>query len=262
MSSELKNYPPSEYKLKKLRDQGVMPRSRELMLFAAISGLFCGLVLLRSTATAAMFSELSASWRGDSLPAKEAFFAAAKIFFAFSWYILIPIGAVVLLIGTYQTGFLFAGNLVRFDLGRVFRFGETLRLRGAGALWALLRAAAWTAVTVLILRRILEWTAAPEPIRPGVPLSVFSWLGKDSGKTTENFLQSASAVIQEGESRLFGVGLTVLGFSFFLGVISRFAAVMAFRNEHGMSRAEIEAENRELESPPDIKRRIGDLRAE
>ncbi|MFN8391702.1 MAG: EscU/YscU/HrcU family type III secretion system export apparatus switch protein [Bdellovibrionota bacterium] len=257
--SDWKGYPPSEQKLKKLRESGVIPKSGDVLLFAVLLGALLGVRAVMSFGWRA-FAE--SCWKTNCVFERSDLLTPgatlARTVLALSARLMLPAVVMVLLFGLLQTRFLLAPHLVRIDFGRLARGVAALvgfRKQLISAVLQVLKFAAWAAVCYLLLSALLRWVeAAPElEIRPHEMAEKGSsvWRSVRSGLLTE---------LAGTQAHLSGVAMAGIGFTFALGVLSYFVAFLSFRQEHAMSRGEIEAESRELEPSPEVQQAIRDLR--
>jgi len=258
MASEFKPFPPSEHKLKKLRDQGVVPKSKTLAIFASFAGAAFAFLFLQNSFTA-FGEQIESFWRNGFESPGEQLRAVRALLLRISWLFLAPVFACALLVGLIQTRFLVAPGLIRFAPERLLpRAGQAAaHLKRAGGTFLL--ALLWIGVMYLLGRGLLDsvHSAQTEPL---TPFRSFGAARQSSGPWS---LDPASlSFLAWARHNITIVFLSSLGFAFAAGALSRFVAGVSFRAEHGMSREEVEAENRELELSPDLRRRLNELREE
>lgn len=266
--SELKQYPPSELKLERLRKAGVVPFSTELMITGVLLGLFLAVSLLHSMCETDLLDitvrNFSASI--DGTPNKRRpyheILRAAGLLGRGTAIILISLSGVVLLFGAVQTRFLLNPPKLSVNIGQTFRwrfdvFADIGR-RLSRTIANLLVFAAWLALAALIIREVYflpehmpSWIAhrdfanvagRADGLQSAQPSS-YDLKGIDlQNQVVRNELAGAFSLLI---FKLRGIWWSILLFAFFVGILARFLTVLGFRREHSMSRAELEAEFRE-----------------
>lgn len=254
MSGEDTPFPPSEQKLRRLRDEGQLPRSEELNLFGAFAGMFLAAGVIAKSGGPAL--EELAREGFSTVMLSPAGFAGVTMKLAIPSIVFIAAGA--LLLQGLQNRFFFRPQLVGFNLGRLFQgWSSVLRVGSRLSMFAgsLALTLIWSAVGWVLLR------TAHERFRD-VFARGLAPAGGDQAALTDLAAKLAAELsdVLGIFVQLFATAFAaILGTAFLIGAVSRFVHVLRFRREHGMTRAEVEAENRETELSPDIRRRIGEL---
>ena len=295
MTSELREFPPSEIKLERLRKSGVVPFSSDVTAFAVILGLFLGLTacfkigagrLLSLTKT--FFSSAAAGELTGTSADPQAVQRLSAAVWELNLLMLALVGAIcvlVLLSGLLQTGFLITGQPLSINFARLLQ-GRVNILQGSlGRLvscsCSILQLICWGGLFYLLFSYLLL-EALPKIY--GVDASM---LNNDSASASGD-PASASGLLQAAEgdvlfspvyfphwskelNRLASGGVSVfhdalwvfwssvLVFSFLMALLSRLMVVLSFRSQQRMTRNEVEAEYRELEQRPEIRRARAEL---
>ena len=237
-----KSFPASDHKLQRLRDEGRFPASRDLTTAAAVAGLGAGWILLPWSRARELCT--------DGFAGR---FGGLASFFRDASGILLPVlcvvATVVLLSWLIQTRF-----ALRFRSGRR-KNPEHSRHRFLRAGLGLAKVATVGVATGFLLVSEIRSSG-------GEARQLFEYrLGSGLGRSLELCAAQPSAaqcsaeyLLQGGLMGAFSITVAVaaccLIVSFLLGILSRFVAGLEFQYEHRMTRAEIEAEARESESPP------------
>ncbi len=257
MASDFKPYPPSDAKLLKLRREGIYPRSRAVTVFASVLGAAVGMFLVFSSG-ATLVSRLGGLWRGDPEAGARPLETAREVILSGGWLFLMPLLALVLFFGLLQSRFLFAPGLIRFTFGRLLPRPDRLASEAKRSIGTALMFLFWSGAMYVLLRTGLESLAVGQA-EPAEPFSSFR---SSSALGANGLSESALSFLEISRENVLTTCFTALGFAFAAALLSRFTTVVGFRSEHGMSREEIEAENRETEISPDIRRRISEMREE
>ena len=254
MAAEERPYPPSDQKLRKLREQGVVPQSDALNFLGTLVGLILSLFFILQVSIPALIQFAKEMFTAPiSGPA-----ALAGLLIRTVLAFVLPIVFCTFLANLVQNRFLFRPQLASFDLARLFQ-GMRTALRPGARLRAycggLIVATAWLCVGWMIWRgfsEVLVSLAQRTDVLPG---------GGDGsgGKLSERLAAEQEAVLGIIRKQLGGTLFVLAGAALLFGALQRFVSVLQFRSEHGMTRAEVEAENRELEVSPDLRRRISEL---
>ncbi|MCB0358049.1 MAG: EscU/YscU/HrcU family type III secretion system export apparatus switch protein [Bdellovibrionales bacterium] len=241
MSSDSKQYPPSDTKLEKLRRDGIVPVSKDCTSAAVAGGVAVGLMLAVGTYGTVLRdwfrSALGESSAGDGVATvlrdrlMDVVELSAWLFFG----VLIVVGISHLV----QTRALLAPAALRWNVGTIFRWGgnvaDSFRERAGEALGGALQALCWIGVVLLGLLYAFQRLA------PG-------------GKLAPQQERTALAEFLSRAGEVFFGGLAVgVGYLIFVALLSRFLVVLRFTREHSMTRAEVEAETREHEVRPEIR---------
>ena len=262
MASDLKQFEPSELKLERLRREGVVSTSLDLITFAAIVGLFIGFSICIAQEGTAFRSLASSSFsevdlvKDDFRGLKNLFTEGSMLIFRCLAWILGTVLVGVLLTGLIQTRFLITAAQIRLDFSRLFLSGGGLvsgffrRLVG-GSLVAL-KLLAWIVVALLIVYYIYS-DELPSTKLDGLSLSFAQ---------VEGVNKVISSELEHGRVVLHRAWLTALAFSFFVGIGSYFIGLIMFRRRHRMTRAEVEAEYREMETSPEFRSARRDFSSE
>lgn len=227
MSSELKNYPPSEEKLRKLRSIGNLSRSKDLLfvsVFASVvyvlmKTLFQGFFVIR---------ELFLNLPNEQGQAALEYF---RILFKLSLLkVLLPMVLLVLFIGFLQNRFFINFGLISPDFSRLFSFKRLFENYNQRMSWIFVSIASLI-LGYFIFINFFNSIVAKLP-------SYFESIKIDSSYSDMFSTNNLLAVEL--------VGL-VLFSMFILGLFARVVSVIIYRSKHSMSRAELEAEARESE---------------
>jgi flagellar biosynthesis protein FlhB len=249
--SEVKNFPPSEQKLRQLRHKGILPKSPAVLSLGALLGLTFGFRSARQYEWPALAEKC---WKGNCLQSPNGDLLPLSSFFhetgTLLLTVLFPVLIMVLLLGLFQTRFLFSIALLRFDLSRMAGGLSVFRDMGRRCLDACATVvvfAAWAAICYLFAVHLLSQTEAMAAARAAVPGSA------DHAAFLTAVREDVGKSITEYESAFWGMLYATLGFSAALACLSYFSVLFRFRNEHSMSRAEVEAEAREQEASPEMR---------
>ncbi len=258
MSEESKPYPASELKLERLRDDGVVPYSQEVESAAIVLGLFAVVLLFGSllcsklmefaTEAFAFHADeayfLSAQFKESSLAAASS--TAETLVFALG-LVLLPLFLAVFVLGLLQTRFLFVPAALRFRLSSLFSLGE---LSPAQLFPRFSRSL--VSASLFVLSLVLSF----------ILLRYFFTEIADSGYASLRFRSNIKSSFAGGdklpllafvESMTYFAGGALAFFSVMLGVGAYFVRVLGFKRIHRMSRAELEAEYREMETSPELR---------
>lgn len=265
MSSEEKRFPISDIKYERLRDQGILPISSEVLQFSAMLGLFVSMVLLLRLAAPKMlvfagaaFSRAGTFSTAHRLPRQ----GAAKLAATYPEVIaegagmlgfgvlcvVVPIVIVVLIGGLVQTRCFFRLSLLSINPGRLLsgfsRFGiGGVVARFLGAWGAVLRLALVMAAWFLALRFVLAERQLFEAVALETKLG---WFKMENSAISELALA--------GVKLASGVFSSLLFLCLLLAVLGWFINLFGFRRRHMMTRGEVEEEMRELEQGAEMRR--------
>ncbi len=274
MAEEMKRFPPTALKLERLRSSGTVPYSKAVMCFAVVLGALVGAIVSLPVAAASIAALARDAWSASSgsewlrnEPASKALaLSAAQISRALAKTVLsfvVPFFAIVLLLGALQTKFLFSFALFQPGMARFFKSGgwiwdgarKRLLAAGAGAVVV----AVWAAASCVLLYTVLPAKMPAAGVGRSVMLDGGNAPGNGVVSTAlsdnTEFLTalSLSARLDWAKGLFMSVWQTALFFSLFAGVCGYVAVWLAFRQEHRMSRAELEAEYRETDQAPEMK---------
>ncbi len=257
MAAPSKPFPPSEQKLKALREQGLVVWSREFAAFSALLGFSCwhfffgrqlaGLDSQGKTTDSVSMSWLFSSESFNSTKSPELIvMEAAELFAQLAAPVFITILALVVLGGAFQTRVLFRPSLLRFQFSRLFSLERLVTgLFGRlGNIWlpALIIGAVSYGLWLTFLMTVDE-------LQSSYPTSAIEGADSFRGYLAKFFYPALQLALQ-----------VVLTCAFFGAVFSRFLASLRYRSEHSMTRAEVEAEAREGEVSADFKSALADIR--
>jgi len=258
MSSELKNYPAADIKLQRLRKAGVTPRSADLTSAAVCLGLTLGVVVAYSGLETELLEylrkalELKLSSENGDVQIGIMWNYLSRILFL----VFLPLLVCVVLVDAYQAKFVFTLRPIYSELGRGFNVAANLlegllrRILFAGG--DFVKVVAWIAVAALLI-----WFSLEEFISV---VGGSSDTGQQYVLNWDNRESLANGIGVAGNKLLFFVVLAALVFVVFVGVLSRFVAVLNYRREHQMTRSELDAEYREMEGSPEFKAARRDAR--
>ena len=220
-----------------------------------ILGAALGITILLTTARSGLGTPFIELFEGSTQSSDENVLKATRALLGSSFSFLLPLCLLVILGGAFQTRFLF--SLQAF--GRRGRQGAKSRSRGARLVWSVLPGMMWCLICWMLVKHSFHEIEI-ESMKPLPPVkSLALWR---SSLIPETELFSWSRMSAQLRDRTFYFSGVLLGFAIMLAALSRFVAVISFRAEHSMSRSEMEAENRELEMSPDVRRRISQLSEE
>jgi flagellar biosynthetic protein FlhB len=264
MSSETKPFPPSELKLERLRREGAVPFSRDVLTIGTILGVIVGFWILSINGASSfyrysieIFSQGIGSEPLDMEQFKSGLKEMLRVAVEHGMMLLVsfvvPVLTFVLLLGLLQTKFLISFETLKPDVTRFFSIGNLAPMAIArqalkGCVLAI-KAIAWVFVSLLLLRYVLQNLVASPYFESGSALE-FAGNGME---LTEMVGKAFEQRIIEGGDALREILFFSLGFAFMLGLASFFARVFQFQREHRMSRAEVEDEYREMEAAPEFK---------
>ena len=292
MSTEAREYPPSEQKLAKLRGAGVFPRTRELFLLSALAGLSFALWrfgAVQGDGLLALFEEQFR--RGDlaSLGRESGeIWARGQLDLVLRWIVRLlwlPLLAVLMLtlvVGLFQSRFLLLSTFLRFDFGRVVSgltgWGSHFGDRFKRALSAAAQMVAVLALCYLCSLSLVAAFVGGNTLPQGAASGGNQLLPSDipfDGQITKGdtksiakgiavqtrMLSLARRQILAAKAHFMSILFSLVGFAALLAIVCRFASVLAFRREHGMSKSELQAELRESEASPEMRGAVRDLRS-
>ena len=253
-------FPPTELKLDKLRKSGIVPFSNDVTSFAVILGSGLGLLLAYSIYRQPLQEWIKTAWtlgpnESQAVLAAQAY-VLLKLITGLAACFLFPVLTLVFVLGGLQTRFLFAPGLLGPDLGRFFRSPNALWQGSGGrfaqAFFSTVKVLCWLLVAALLFNYLWNEALAPSSsIAPNAASVQAGMPGSDTGHVLRE-LQVESKV-RAASSALRPFWTTALILSFFIAVLSRYIAVLRFREAHRMSRAEYEEELRETEPSPEFK---------
>lgn len=255
MADETKSFPPSELKLDRLRRQGLFPLSREVLSFAVVLGVLLGFTICGSLIVPALLDAASAALGAEGDPAsvegvRSAVAAAKRLFAAGAATLVLPVALGVLLAGLVQSKFLVAPGLASPSFSRLFQLDSLLPAAYRGhALRAsarLLLTAAWLAAAGVLIHKAIGDSKVAESSP-----QVISQLFERTDAHAEG--QPLSRAVARAGSELYQGWFAAAAFSFFAAVISYILLLIRFRDQHRMTRAEVEAEYREMEPAPEAR---------
>lgn len=271
-----KSFPPSDLKLERLRKEGVVPFSLELQNAALIAALVAGGWLFYASAwnwfgIADFVREYLSS---DGAKADELVLRAQGLFFELSAVVLFPLLLAVVLVGLCQTRFLIVSRPFKIGFSWMLKLSNPLSgtfVRLIARLMELLKCSCW----VLICSLCLFWCFGLLFDRTGSETAAAE---KSNGSAVfmelvlSGNLKAAKSAETKGPGPAFGLGqlerdifrarlketfwpflVAALAYAAILGVLSRIWCVLKFQREHSMTREEIEAEQREVETPGIVK---------
>lgn len=225
------------------------------MLCFAVLGSALGIVVFLAAVRSGLGGPLNELFENTSQLPDEAVINSLRALVRTSFAFLAPLCLLVILGGAFQTGFLFSVQA----FGRRGKQGAKRQSRVACLAWSILPALTWSLICWMLLRHLFD-EIETESMKPFTPMkSLALWR---SSLIPETELFSWTRMSEQLRDKSFYFSGVLLGFAIMLAAISRFIAVIAFRAEHSMSRSEMEAENRELEMSPDVRRRISQLSEE
>ncbi len=247
--SEGKPFPPSDHKLQQLRRKGIIPWSPELIGFGAMAGAAVGVLLFLKGSVPELLAVARQGWSGAILELNASnriqnllWISAARLLF--------PIVLGALIVGLLQSRFLFLFQRIGFRFQRFRGAGSEGYRRSLQGRFALLGAAlVWALIVAFLLFPTLQQY---------LEIS-FQRVELSSPAAPARLLDSARLEMVELQAQLFLCGGVGLGFLFSIAVVSRFVAGLSFRAQHGMTRAELEAENREFQGSEVVRQRLQDI---
>lgn len=273
--SEERPYPPSDQKLAKLRSAGIFARTPELFFFAALGALLLSILYFERIGSRGVLELFEDQFRkggvGDGREAAELWSGENlhELLAAVVRLTAVPLVislVAVLLVGLFQSRFLLISP--GFDLGRIVgNFSAWSAQRGMRLRGALLRSAqllgllALGYLAALSLMTLLTGALIPEkiPFDSQLVSGETEAIAKGIAAQSE-VLKTAREQLLVAAAQFRGTAATLLGFAALLALVCRFAAVLAYRRQHGMSREELQAELRESEASPEMKGAVRDLR--
>lgn len=245
MSDDNKSYPPSDLKLERLRRQGIIARSAEVSSFGVVVGLIIACFAVVSGAGSAIVNLLERCLAGECAAAPDELIAQnfSALFIVNGLVFVLIIGCLIL-VDIVQNKGLFTPGAWRFDLGAPFSFSKNLGALRSGFFTQLFKnglfTIGWLAVCYLL------FIAAFQEIIPSVTMLTASSV--DDSQIEFYWKFAVRVLIASGTA------------AFFFAMLSWFVAALQFRQEHQMSRAELEQEYREMEAPPELRRARQELR--
>lgn len=276
--SDERPFPPSDQKLAKLRSAGIFARTPELFLLAVTAALLVAVLSFdRSGAhgTRAFFEdqfrkgeltsggrEAAELWGNENL--RELLLVVGRL-------LTMPLLATVLLVllaGLFQSRFLLLSP--RFEPGRIFRglagWGGQLRPRARSALIRLAQLLAIVALGYLASLSLIAVLTGPSEVLVPAKIPFDPQLVSGDTRAIAKGIAVQSEVLRVAREQLAaateqftGTLVILVAFTALLAVVCRFASVLAFRREQGMSREELQTELRESEPSPEMRSAVRDL---
>lgn len=264
MAGEDKPFPPSDYKLSQLRRAGIIAYSPLLTASALIVGLLAGINLVIPSVAGNLAKMLSKSAASagtmTSAEIKAEWFATGEFLFTAVGEMLLIGVAIVLLVGFVQSRFYFSPSNALPNFGRLFRLQPSAALIPARRTFRILPLVLlWLAIVIAFGMRL---TSAPLPLFPqlafsekqglflhGTPRSTFAAVAdvRDSaasgGLLTHELLATLSPLLW----------YTAIFFAV-VGILSRVIVHVEYLQRHRMTRTELDAELREMEMRPELRR--------
>ncbi len=232
-----KHYPPTEYRLKELRSEGIVPFSRDLLSFSLIVGLCLSLLIVWSDQGPKVQKFLQQSYQ--STPENLTAFTAQGYLFGLKlcFILLLPILFLCILSSLIQTKFLFTPYRLGVDFGRFFSIWREVfrqfRKRFLVASLDVLKVILWFAVSFAMISSLLD--QFPQVNAPGMTL-----MGEIS-------------ILEEMGKSIFSITLFVMGI---IALTSWALSLWVFRQEHSMSREDLEGEVKQTEISPEVRKAL------
>lgn len=257
MSDESKPYPASELKLERLRSEGEIPYSPEVDSAAVLIGLFCVALLLTGlwegvfqdfVVEAFSYSANEGTFSENSFEelSNEKMSSFSQSLLALISIILVPFVGLLMLLGLLQTRFLFSFSALGLKFSRLFDLtGLTPRAfiaRFFRALTAFALSLAGLLIAFVVIRYFFTSVIDSNFNQISFSLSEPLSLSAFEELSFVAFLQSMS---------YFAIG-ALIGGSLLLACGAYFFRVFHFKAIHRMSRAELEAEYREMEPSAEL----------
>jgi flagellar biosynthesis protein FlhB len=248
MADGIKNYPPSELKLQRLREQGVFPRSAVALAAAVVLGTFVAFHLSSRLLSPALKDFAIRSFNG-SVGANELVIEAWSVTFLAIVCCLLPMLSITLLLGLLQSRFFFRFSQASIDLSRISQGLSNLGI-SVSAILSLLLLSSMAMIYFYIAYSLLMESAQ----------EFFQQLlmqGHNSGvlglpKRVGGSLSRLQELIDSGFGLFNQLWLISLFFCLILGLSCYLVRWFVFRREQMMSRSELEAEFREQEASPEM----------
>lgn len=245
MSGERK-YPPSQHRLKQLREIGIVPASSILSGFGAIAGSFVAVVWFVRGSSTGLVDWITARF-SHRLPAGDDLDLVMKQMVTGSFDHLY-FGLFCLLVGPLVG--LILVNVVQVG-GFLFSFKRRRRGKGVSAAWMTFGSRVIIFVSTILFCSLIAL---------GAGLSLVSWNYWELGIIDRSVFRAEFIVSDintmlasaTGHILRFGWSLVLVFGTLFLcfGIISRIIAGFQFRTVFAMTRAEYESELRETEISP------------
>ncbi len=234
MASNLKNYPATEEKIQELRASGFLPRSKDLLIAALFIGISFSILKLLLPQLFSLKTIID--------PHPEDFSIYTKNFFSFFFKlalvnIFLPILILIWGLGLLQNKFYFNFGLLSLRFVRLFalpKFFSEFNKR----ILSIFMAFCFLAVGVFCFKQLSNFYIANMA-------KYFQQL---------DFSKAFPEIFQEAFGKQNNLIIFILFVVFVLGIIARFISILLYQREHSMSRDEVEAEMREQEMAPGMKR--------
>lgn len=252
MADSEKRFPPSDTKLRRLRADGVFPRSSTVLALGSLTGGAAAIALILSNYGGAVRALFAGSIKGRVASASD----LSEFYGIFS-------GAGLLLTSVVAISVLVSGllqNKFYLGFGRVFRPTPRLKTNSAGRLRAYFGGLCLALGVALIswwfitdATTYLNQTFLPLVIerkfRGASPLTLAEL--KVNFEAAMRLLLAVEVEVLR--SRLSLLSETLLGALLFCAIIARIAVGIEFQREHGMTREELESEMLEGEVSPQLR---------
>jgi flagellar biosynthesis protein FlhB len=249
MADDAKRFPATELKLERLRSDGIVVQSREVLLFAAVVGVGIGISTLITLwhpdfigYAKSSFSDPSSDTAGLSK-----LFEQAKYFLAFG--VLLFCGLVslaVFVLGLLQTRFLVVFKQLVPDFGRIL---PSLPFAPIAGMKRVIRSTILLAVVLVFFiwylkQLFLDYNQ--EVVR------TLSALDLDAGYSRAAIVQALQAPLDFLRSWAHFFFMCMSFMLFFLAIGCYLLDYFSFRRAQRMTRSELEEEYREMETPGDF----------
>ncbi len=244
MSNDSKQFPPSEEKLKSLREKGEIVKTRDFISVAIIASLT--LVFFQILKNGVFSTQLLENNLDITVAEPDKLKSNLLYLFAITVKVLLTVLSFVLFLNLLQTQFFFKPNLAKFDFSRNLNIGNYLEgfsSRIKDYLVQVLRLLLFLCFSYFILNLTLT--------------GLESFFSNYSSLKLANDLQLKSAIdlmLSQPKTVLLYLLIMFMG----LGVTSYFFNFIKFRVAHSMTRGEIESEGKEQEMSSLLKRNIRD----
>ncbi len=249
MSDEAKRFPATELKLERLRSEGIVPQSKEVLLFAAFIGVGMGVSIALAVCLPdfELFAAELVRKRSVASPDLPKLFERVQMFLAVGVLAICGCTALaVALFGLLQTRFLIVVKQAVPSLGRMapsFSFAPVAGLKRAG------RSILLIAVVLLFLSWFLTQLFYDYNQQVVGSLSALGLSDDISRVALEKAFETPLLFVTSWARFFF---MSLLFMLFFLGLGCYLIDYFSFHRAQRMTRSELEEEYREMETSGDF----------
>jgi len=256
MSESSKIFPPSDLKLERLRREGVVPYSQEFNTAAFFIGISAAIFVFVYLSWEPIWKFFNTSFAASQLGRDElgdSMRDAVQLVLSKTALVLVLTSLIVLLCGLYQTKFLLRFQLLAPSFARVFDFSRVVKSLSFGhlgkAVVGLTKGILWVSLAAICIRQMVVTLIHIFPEQIVVALRQIVQASSNKAASNSQFIK---VYIAKAFEVLSGVLIWALVFLLLLGVLSRIIVMVSYFRRHQMTRAEVDAEAKEMDVSPQI----------